>query len=103
MKFLQTLKNLGKIKEYVVVLLVIVTKTKNILTLLENELNDIPVGDKVKEYLPKVKEALETAETAITKVLGFFGIKTSSASALSQTVEQEAKELEDALRKIKSL
>ena len=84
MKFLQTLKNLGKIKEYIALILVVVVKLRNVLNAIESELNGTSVGDKLVEYLPKIQETLTTVENAITKVLSFFGVA-APVSALSSS------------------
>lgn len=102
MQFFKTLMNLGKIKEYAKVLLVVVTKARNILEFLEEELKETSVGDKVKEYLPKVKSAITVVIESVTKVLSFFG-EDVTVSQSTSTVEQEVEELEKAVKSLKRL
>ena len=105
MKFFKALKNLGKIKDYISILLVIVTKADRILSFLEVELKDTQIGGQLEKYLPKVEGAISVAGNALRKVISLFGIdaEVEVGSLEETTVEKECAQLDDALLALKNL
>lgn len=96
--------NLGKIKNYAKVVLVVVVKAGNVLEILEEELGDT-LSDKLANILPQINSALAVVRDSLSKILVFFGEDvTEEVTALSESsVEAELSDLSVAVEKLKGL
>ena len=103
MNVIKLLFNLNKIREYLGLLILILSKLKVILEFIGGELAGTPAGNAVLKYLPSVQAGLDKVLQVAAVIASFFGSLGGLVGnvVVSQTLQTPVpKTLEDAVNQL---
>lgn len=109
---LNAIFSIAKIKQYIKIAFIVVAKSQNVLEFLERELAGTELGEKLKDVLPKLSNALSAVEQTLGKILKIFGeyvidaqgVRVRNSLTLAYpTINEELEELNRAVEELKKL